>query len=70
MLDDPTLARKLGKQAALDCRDWFDATKVVERTVGFYSAIIKSHEVRQEYLKSIKRANVVVEKKEEGIVAI
>jgi glycosyltransferase involved in cell wall biosynthesis len=43
MLDDPTLACKLGAQAALDCRDWFDATKVAERTVSFYSTVIKSY---------------------------
>jgi glycosyltransferase involved in cell wall biosynthesis len=45
MLDDPTLACKLGEQAARDCRDWFDATKVAEQTVNFYSTVIKSHGV-------------------------
>jgi glycosyltransferase involved in cell wall biosynthesis len=43
MLDDPTLACKLGEQAARDCREWFDATKVAERTMSFYSKVIKSH---------------------------
>ncbi|MCL2453554.1 MAG: glycosyltransferase family 4 protein [Alphaproteobacteria bacterium] len=45
MLDDPTLACKLGGQAARDCREWFDATKVAERTVAFYSRAIKSYGV-------------------------
>jgi glycosyltransferase involved in cell wall biosynthesis len=45
MLDDPTLACNLGEQAARDCLDWFDATKVAEQTVNFYSTVIKSHGV-------------------------
>jgi glycosyltransferase involved in cell wall biosynthesis len=48
MLDDPALGRKLGEQAARDCRDWFDATKVAERTVSFYSEVIKYHRERAE----------------------
>lgn len=43
MLDDPALARRLGEQAARDCRDWFDAGKVAERTVSFYSKVIKCY---------------------------
>jgi len=43
MLDDPALARKLGQQAARDCRDWFDAAKVAERTVSFYSKVIRCY---------------------------
>jgi len=64
MLDDPTLARTLGKQAALDCGEWFDATKVVERTVGFYSALIKSHGERRGYrsMQYTQRTNVAGEK--------
>jgi glycosyltransferase involved in cell wall biosynthesis len=43
MLDDPALACKLGEQAARDCREWFDAAKVAERTIAFYSRVIKSY---------------------------
>jgi glycosyltransferase involved in cell wall biosynthesis len=43
MLNDSTLACKLGEQAARDCRDWLDAKKVSERMVSFYSTVIKNH---------------------------
>jgi glycosyltransferase involved in cell wall biosynthesis len=43
MLDDPAFARKLGEQAARDCRDWFDARKVAERAVSFYSKVIECY---------------------------
>jgi glycosyltransferase involved in cell wall biosynthesis len=53
MLDDPALARKLGEQAARDCRDWFDAAKVAERTVSFYSKVIKCYRERAEVGESL-----------------
>jgi glycosyltransferase involved in cell wall biosynthesis len=43
MLNEPTFACQIGEQAARDCREWFDAAKVAERTVSFYSRVIKSH---------------------------
>jgi glycosyltransferase involved in cell wall biosynthesis len=42
MFNEPTFACQIGEQAARDCREWFDAAKVAERTVSFYSRVIKS----------------------------
>jgi glycosyltransferase involved in cell wall biosynthesis len=58
MLDDPALARKLGEQAARDCRDWFDATKIAERTVSFYSKVIECYRERAEVGESLGRGRL------------
>jgi glycosyltransferase involved in cell wall biosynthesis len=43
MLDDPTLAVRLGAQAARDCWDWFEPIKMAQRAIDFYSVVIAHH---------------------------
>jgi glycosyltransferase involved in cell wall biosynthesis len=47
MLDNPSLAVRLGEQATYDCWDWFQPAKIAEQAVNFYSAVCESHEHRQ-----------------------
>jgi glycosyltransferase involved in cell wall biosynthesis len=42
LLDNPELAATLGSQAAQDCYEQFDPTKIGHRTINFYSTVIDS----------------------------
>ena len=45
LLDDPTLATRLGEQAARDCGDKFDPRKIARQTLDFYSSVIGARKV-------------------------
>ena len=45
LLDDSTLAIRLGEQAARDCREKFDPQKIAQQTLDFYSMVIAARNV-------------------------
>lgn len=46
MLDDASLAARLGAQAALDCETWFTPSTVAQETVEFYSSVIEGRRLQ------------------------